>query len=336
MNLVTFLTREEARHPNVGAVLGDAVIDLEVASTWAQGACNLSKQDVPASLLELIYMGPETWDYVRCILGNVAQAEDPLRLKGAGKKPVAFPRSSVRLLAPIRPLTLRDGYAFEQHVKTANANRGRDVPEEWYKFPIFYFSNPNSIFGPDDIIPYPSYTQAMDYELEIAVVIGKEGMDIKPEDAPDHIFGFTIFNDWSARDVQREEMKVGLGPAKGKDFASSLGPTVVTLDALNDRATERPSVYDLTMIARVNGKELSRGNFKDIYWSFGDLIARASQSVMLYPGDVIGSGTLGTGCLLELTKGEGPWLQGGDVVELEIERIGVLRNTISPSSVNSK
>jgi fumarylacetoacetate (FAA) hydrolase len=234
----------------------------------------------------------------------------------------------VQFLSPLKPNTLRDGYAFEQHVKTANKNRGRDVPEEWYQFPVFYFTNPNTAFGHDDTIPYPPYTNAMDYELEIAAIIGKGGMNIKPEDAPKHIFGYTIFNDWSARDVQRKEMTVGLGPAKGKDFASAFGPVIVTREALADKATGRPGVYDLEMVARVNGKELSRGNFKDMHWSFGDIIARASDSTMLYPGDVIGSGTVGTGCLLELTKFQGPWLNHGDVVELEVERIGVLRNVV--------
>ena len=233
-----------------------------------------------------------------------------------------------KFLPPLLPTTLRDAYAFEQHVKTANQNRGRDVPEEWYEFPVFYFTNPHSIFGPEDVIPYPAYTSALDYELEIAVVIGKAGMNIKAEEADQHIFGYTIFNDWSARDVQRAEMKVGLGPAKGKDFASSLGPLIVTREALADRAVGRAGVYDLEMRARVNGVEMSKGNLKDIFWSFGEIIARASQSVTLQPGDVIGSGTVGTGCLLELTKANGPWLNAGDVVELDVEEIGILRNTI--------
>ena len=234
----------------------------------------------------------------------------------------------VSFLSPLKPTTLRDGYAFEQHVKTANKNRGREVPEEWYQFPVFYFTNPNAVFGHEDIIPYPPYTQAMDYELEIAAVIGKPGINIKPEEAEQYIFGYTIFNDWSARDIQRKEMVVGLGPAKGKDFASSFGPVIVTHESLADKAVGRPGVYDLEMTARVNGVEMSRGNFKDMHWSFGEIVARASESVMLYPGDVIGSGTVGTGCLLELTKFQGPWLNRGDVVELEIERIGVLRNTV--------
>jgi len=238
-------------------------------------------------------------------------------------------RNKVTLGAPIHlPTSLRDFYAFEQHVATANANRGREVPKEWYDFPVFYFSNASAVYGPDDTIPYPSYSDALDYELEVACVIGKAGRDISADKAEEHIFGYMIFNDWSARDVQKLEMRVGLGPAKGKDFATSFGPYLVTPDELADRHTGRPGVYDLEMVARVNGVEKSRGNWKDLYWSFGKMIERASQDVTLHPGDVIGSGTVGTGCLLELTKGEGPWLQPGDVVELEIERLGVLRNTI--------
>ena len=270
-------------------------------------------QSIPfASLLDLIQAGDDGME-------RICNLRDKSRI----------PLNEVLLHAPIsRPTTLRDGYAFENHVKTANANRGREVPAEWYKFPIFYFTNPNNIYGPDDEIPYPSYTNEMDYELEIAAVIGKSGINIKPEDAPKHIFGYTIFNDWSARDVQREEMKVSLGPAKGKDFASALGPCIVTADEFADKSVNRPGVYDLEMRARVNGTEKSHGNFKNMYWTFGDILARASENVTLLPGDVIGSGTVGTGCLLELTKGEGPWLNEGDVVELEVERIGILRNSV--------
>ncbi len=233
------------------------------------------------------------------------------------------------------PHSIRDFYAFEQHVKTANENRGREVPKEWYEIPVFYFSNHTAIYGPDDVIPYPCHSEALDYELEIACVIGKAGRDIPAEQAEDHIFGYMIFNDWSARDIQRQEMAVGLGPAKGKDFASSFGPYLVTPDELADRHTGRPGVYNLEMVARVNGKERSRGNWKDLHWSFGDMIARASEGVMLQPGDVIGSGTVGTGCLLELTKAQGPWLQPGDVVELEIERLGALRNVVGEKSGGS-
>lgn len=264
------------------------------------------------SMLDLIKSGEKGLDIIRGL-----------------PKEKLLPIKEVHLHSPIpRPPTLRDFYAFEQHVKTANQNRGRNVPDNWYKFPVFYFTNPNSIFGPDEEIPFPTYTQALDYELEIAAIIGKPGVDIKPENAPAHIFGYTIFNDWSARDVQREEMKVALGPAKGKDFASSLGPTIVTADEFTREIPDKPGVYDAVMSARINNEERSRGNFKDIYWSFGQIIARASDSVMLNPGDVIGSGTVGTGCLLELTKAKGPWLQHGDIVELEIEGIGILKNIV--------
>jgi fumarylacetoacetate (FAA) hydrolase len=261
---------------------------------------------------------------------EVIQAGTEAAERSASSTPIHL--AQVTLHAPLHPRTLRDAYAFEQHVKTANANRGREVPENWYKFPVFYYTNPHTIFGPNETVPYPPYTQAMDYELEIAVVIGRAGRDISPEAAPEHIFGYTIFNDWSARDVQRDEMKVGLGPAKGKDFASSFGPWLITPDELAGQATDRPGVYDLLMRARVNGQERSRGNFKDIYWSFGEIIARASESVELLPGDVIGSGTVGTGCLLELTKAQGPWLQPGDTVELEIQNLGTLRNQIEEKS----
>lgn len=242
------------------------------------------------------------------------------------------PFEASRLKAPLpRPPTLRDFYAFEQHVRVSHANRGKEIPPEWYLFPVFYFSNPNNVCGPGDLIPKPTYTQALDYELEIACIIGQAGKDILPENAEDYIFGYTIFNDWSARDVQAIEMRVGLGPAKGKDFASSLGPWITTPDELMDHRTAKPGVYDLAMSARLNGSERSRGNWRELHYSFGEMIARASAGVWLLPGDVIGSGTVGNGCLLELTAGVGPWLQPGDVVELEIERLGVLKNRIVKS-----
>ena len=181
---------------------------------------------------------------------------------------------------------------------------------EWYEIPVFYFSNPAAIYGPDDEIPYPEGSEALDYELEVAAVIGAEG----------RIGGFTVMNDWSARDLQRREMKVGLGPAKGKDFATSLGPVLVTPDELGDLSLE--------MVARVNGEERSRGNLGDIYHSWESILAQASRNTELRPGDVLGSGTVGTGCILE--HGDERWLQPGDEVELEVEGIGVLRNRVGP------
>ena len=217
--------------------------------------------------------------------------------------------AEVRLRAPIpQPPSVRDFYAFEQHVATARGARGLEMPPEWYGRPVFYFSNPAAIYGPDEEIAFPAESAEWDYELEVAAVIGSEG----------RIAGYTVLNDWSARDLQRAEMTVGLGPAKGKDFATSLGPVLVTRDELGDLRLE--------MIARVNGEERSRGNLGDIHWPFEDLAAHAAANTRLVPGDVLGSGTVGTGCILE--HGDGRWLGSGDEVELEVEGIGVLRNRV--------
>ena len=231
---------------------------------------------------------------------------------GKAREHAEYPLSEVRLLAPVRrPPSVRDFYAFEEHVRNARAVTGRgEVVPEWYELPVFYFSNPAAIYGPDDEIPYPEGSQALDYELEVAAVIGADG----------EIGGFTVMNDWSARDLQRKEMRVGLGPAKGKDFATSLGPVVVTPDELGDLRLE--------MVARVNGEERSRGNLGDLYHSWEAILEHAARNTHLRPGDVIGSGTVGTGCILE--HGDERWLQPGDEVELEVERIGVLRNEFGP------
>jgi fumarylacetoacetate (FAA) hydrolase len=216
----------------------------------------------------------------------------------------------VRLLPPVlHPPSIRDFYAFEQHVRTARAARGLDVPREWYEQPVFYFSNPAAIYGPEAEIPYPEGTEELDYELEVAAIVGAEG----------RIAGFTVMNDWSARDLQRSEMRVGLGPAKGKDFATSLGPVVVTVDEFDGSGG--------AMVARVNGEERSRGDLASMYHSWEAIRAHAARNTVLYPGDVLGSGTVGTGCILE--HGDGRWLQPGDVVELEVEGIGILRNTVA-------
>ena len=201
------------------------------------------------------------------------------------------------------------------------------MPQEWYEFPAFYYSNPHVIYSPEDDLPYPSYTKTLDYELEVACVIGRGGIDIPETEAEAHIAGYTIMNDWSARDVQVGEMKIGLGPAKAKDFATSLGPWLVTADELQDKKTG-PGKFNLKMTAKVNNKQLSLGNMGKMHWTFPQMIARASQSVQLQPGEVFGSGTVGTGSLLELGQDVHPWLKPGDVVELEIERLGVLRNKV--------
>lgn len=233
----------------------------------------------------------------------------------------------VKLMAPLpNPKSVRDFYAFEQHVKTARENRGLEMIPEWYEFPVFYFTNHLAIKGPEDEIRRPKLCKWLDYELEIACVIGKEGSDIQAKDAEDYIFGFMIMNDWSARDFQRQEMKVGLGPAKGKDFSTSFGPWMVTKDELESRISNKG--FDLEMTARINGIELSKGNMKDIYYSFSEMVERASAGTTLYPGEVLGSGTVGSGCILELGTEVHRYLEPGDEVELEITHLGVLKNTI--------
>jgi fumarylacetoacetate (FAA) hydrolase len=216
----------------------------------------------------------------------------------------------VELRPPVlHPPSVRDFYAFEEHVANARGRRGDSVPREWYEQPVFYFSNPAAIYGPEEELPFPKDTEELDYELEVAAIIGAEG----------RIGGFTVMNDWSARDLQRREMRVGLGPAKGKDFGTSLGPIVVTPDEFDGSSA--------VMVARVNGEERSRGELADMYWSWDDLVAQAARNTRLFPGDVLGSGTVGTGCILE--HSDGRWLRPGDVVELEVEGIGVLRNRVA-------
>jgi fumarylacetoacetate (FAA) hydrolase len=230
---------------------------------------------------------------------------------------------------PLPPVaSLRDFYAFEQHVKTCRAQRGLDMVPAWYEVPVFYFSNPASILGHDEPVYAPRDSQALDYELELACVIAKEARDLPADDrALEYVAGFTIMNDWSARDLQRIEMSVGLGPSKGKDFATSLGPELVSFDELHE--CYREGRLHLEMTATVNGRLLSRGNSGTMYWTWPQILAHASRDTTLRPGDVLGSGTVGTGCILELTpEAVGGWLQPGDVVELTIERLGTLRNRV--------
>jgi 2-keto-4-pentenoate hydratase/2-oxohepta-3-ene-1,7-dioic acid hydratase in catechol pathway len=242
-----------------------------------------------------------------------------------------FALDSVRLLPPIHhPPSVRDFYAFEQHVKTARQRRGLEMDPDWYELPVFYFSNPYATCGPEDDVRIPPGCQELDYELEVAAVVGKAGADLDPQTAEQHIVGYTIMNDWSARDVQRREMKLSMGPVKGKDFATSLGPMLVTADELEP--LRKSHAFDLAMTARVNGVEYSRASLADIFWSFGEMLAYASRGTRVEPGDLIGSGTCGTGCILELSLVHGgkryPWLQPGDVVELEVQELGVLRNRV--------
>jgi fumarylacetoacetate (FAA) hydrolase len=240
------------------------------------------------------------------------------------------PVDRVQLLTPLpEPPSIRDFYAFEAHVATARQSRGLEMEPDWYELPVFYFTNPAGVLGPGDAVHAPRDTRELDYELEVAAVIGRDCADVAPDRWLEVVAGFTVMDDWSARDLQRREMALNLGPAKGKDFGTSLGPVLVTPEELLDeRGVPRGA-----MVARVNGDEWSRGELADLHHPWGTLIAHASRDTRLRVGDVIGSGTVGTGCILELGLVHGrdryPYLVSGDQVELEVEGIGVLRNRVA-------
>ena len=246
------------------------------------------------------------------------------------------------ILAPVpHPTSCRDGYAFRQHVAAARRNRKVDMIPEFDQYPIFYFTNHNSIQGPGDILCMPDHFEKLDFELEAAIVINRPGRNIKAADADQYIAGLMIMNDMSARRLQMEEMLLNLGPAKGKDFSTVIGPMLVTLDELEHleipaKTNHTGKAWNLKMTCKVNGIQVSEGNVGDMDWTFAEIIERCSYGVSLYPGDVIGSGTVGTGCFLEL-NGTGKlndpnykeqWLQAGDIVEMEIDGLGLLKNTI--------
>jgi fumarylacetoacetate (FAA) hydrolase len=227
----------------------------------------------------------------------------------------------------LRPPSLRDFYAFEQHVATMWHRRGGEVPEAWYRLPIFYFSNVSEIRGPGDPVWAPRGSSELDYELEVAALVDTAVRDLSATRGEEAIGGYLVFNDWSARDLQREETTVRLGPAKGKDFASSIGPWLVTPDELADARSGNG--YDLAMTASVNGQELSHGSWATAQFSFGQMIERASADVRLQPGDLLGSGTVGTGCLLEIREETlGRYLEPGDSVTLTVERLGTLSSPV--------
>ena len=323
MKLVSF-ARRGATGRALGALDGDHVLHL------AHAAAILGSSDGERATLATMESLLADWARGFPVAQRVAEraaAFPPGNRAESLLQATRHPLDDLTIRVPVaHPPSLRDFYSFETHVKNARARRGLPVPPEWYEFPAFYFSNPGALLGQGDDVRKPAWTEALDYELEIACVIGRRARDVRAEDWRDVVAGFTILNDWSARDVQRKEMAIGLGPAKGKDFATSLGPALVTLDEVESRsAGDR---HDLAMEARVNGRVLSRGNAKDLHFTFGQMIARASQDVYLFPGDVIGSGTVGTGCILELGAETHPWLKPGDEVTLSIDLLGTLTNRI--------
>jgi 2-keto-4-pentenoate hydratase/2-oxohepta-3-ene-1,7-dioic acid hydratase in catechol pathway len=244
------------------------------------------------------------------------------------------PLSEAQLLAPIpAPPSIRDFMAFEEHVVTSSVALGQEVNPDWYKIPVFYFTNPAAVHSATADVRISPGSTAFDYELEIAAVIGKGGSDLDPETAAEHIAGYMLLCDWSARDLQAREMKQMLGPVKGKDSATSFGPFLVTPDELTHRRSG--DAYDLGMRAYRNGELYSSGNLADLYWSFPQMLAYASRGTRLRPGDVIGSGTVGTGCILELSRVHGqdtyPYLRAGDTVRLEADELGAIEATMLPA-----
>jgi 2-keto-4-pentenoate hydratase/2-oxohepta-3-ene-1,7-dioic acid hydratase in catechol pathway len=241
-----------------------------------------------------------------------------------------IPLHSVRLLPPVRPFAIRDFITFEQHVVGSYAGLGRPVPAEWYEIPTFYFTNPHCLIGANDPVPVPPGSTLLDFELEVAAIIGRDGYNLTVEEAAACIAGFTIFNDWSARDLQSYEMRIGLGPAKGKDTASTLGPFLVTPDELEPY--RRGDRYDLALSVFVNNKLIGTDSLLNMAWSFPEMIAYASRGTMVCAGDVIASGTCGNGCLLELWGRKGkqdpPPLAVGDIVTMTAEGLGRIENKV--------
>ncbi|HET9057540.1 MAG TPA: fumarylacetoacetate hydrolase family protein [Chitinophagaceae bacterium] len=272
----------------------------------------------------------------------VAMSGDRAIKDGRISKNMGIPYESVQILAPVPfPTSCRDGYAFRQHVEAARRNRKVQMIPEFDQYPIFYFTNHHSIQGPGTISCMPDHFEKLDFELEVAIVICRHGRNIRAEDADNYIGGLMIMNDMSARRLQMEEMLLNLGPAKGKDFSTVIGPMLVTTDELEalevlPKEGHVGKNWDLKMNCWVNGVQVSSGNVKDMDWTFAEIIERASYGATLYPGDVIGSGTVGTGCFLELNgtgKLDNPdyveqWLKEGDVIEMEIDSLGKLTNTI--------
>lgn len=314
MKLVTYKSNGAMR---LGVVVANSIVDVAKAFP-----------EYPSSMLALLEMGQGAM----ATLATQAAALVATSIDASLLAP-----SDAMLCSPVpRPTSMRDGYAFRQHVEAARRNRGVEMIPEFDEIPIFYFTNHQAVYGPGDIPVRELHCAKLDFELECAIVIGTEGRNISGSEADKYIAGFMVMNDWSARELQMQEMKLNLGPAKGKDFATSLGPWLVTPDELEQYIVPSPkgvgNAYNLTMTTTVNGTEVSRGNVADMSWTFAQIIERASYGVTLYPGDVIGSGTCGTGCFLELNGSkvfEQPWwLKPGDVVECTIDMLGTLRNTV--------
>jgi fumarylacetoacetate (FAA) hydrolase len=321
MKLITYLKGGEEQQ--LAMVVNGIVYDMDALHS-----------DLPVSMAMFL----NYWEDVMPMARNCEQRI----LEGGFTKMAGIAMDAAQILAPVpHPTSCRDGYAFRQHVAAARRNRGVPMIPEFDQFPIFYFTNHNSIQGPGNILCMPDHFEKLDFELEAAIVVCKPGRNIPAAEADEYIGGLMIMNDMSARRLQMEEMLLNLGPAKGKDFSTVIGPMLVTLDELEQyevpcKDSHTGKAWNLGMKCRVNGIQVSEGNVSDMDWTFAEIIERCSYGVDLFAGDVIGSGTVGTGCFLELNgtgKLNNPdyteqWLQPGDVVEMEIDGLGMLSNTI--------
>ncbi|MEO5563249.1 MAG: fumarylacetoacetate hydrolase family protein, partial [Chitinophagaceae bacterium] len=320
MKIVTYV---KEGHEQLGVLVNDIVYGMDVLHP-----------DLPTTMNMFLTYWEDTLP--------IAQAGELMLREGTRTSNKGVPLSTLNLLAPVPfPTSCRDGYAFRQHVAAARRNRKVEMIPEFDEFPVFYFTNHHSIQGQGNINCMPDHFEKLDFELEAAIVICKQGRNIKAEEADEYIGGLMIMNDMSARTLQMEEMKLNLGPAKGKDFSTVIGPWFVTLDELAEfevpaKENHVGKSWNLSMKCWVNDKQVSEGNLSDMDWTFAEIVERASYGVDLYPGDVIGSGTVGTGCFLELNgtgKLNNPdyaeqWLQPNDVVVMEIAGLGKLSNTI--------
>lgn len=330
MKLVTFeVSTVVGRFQRLGALLQemDYILDLNAMYTWWLAQEGMARPErladvvIPPAMRGFIEGGEHSLEAARKLLAHVQtewNLQEAVRFKGENGENLLFHRSNVKLLTPLpNPNALRDFMTFEAHVKRGYERRGQPMPEQWYRFPVYYKGNHRTLIGPDEPIIWPRYTQKLDYELELACILGKQGRDIAEGEAGRYIFGYAVLNDFSARDIQMDEMICRLGPAKGKDFATAVGPYIVTAD-------EIPDPRNLRMTARINGEVWSEGNSGASHWTWEQMIAHVSNEEDLYPSDILGSGTVGGGCGYELDR----WIQPGDTVELEIEGLGKLRNTI--------
>ncbi|MFC1916033.1 fumarylacetoacetate hydrolase family protein [Chloroflexota bacterium] len=326
MKLVTFEVKTEVgKFQRIGVLRDQEVIDLNAAYSsylrevrgiyrWRE----LAQSILPTDMLKFIEGGDMSKEAAQLALDYLEREGGS---EGKDGEKLIYQVGKVRLMAPVpRPVSIRDCMAFFQHIK--DALHLEELPQVYYEIPAHYRSSTTDVIGPDDPILWPSYTEKLDYELEFAVCIGKQGVNIPAEKAEEYIYGYTIFNDISARDIQKEEMALELGPAKGKNFQNSkiMGPCLVTPDELD--------ANNLRMVARINGEVWSDGNSRDMHFQFPQLIAYLSKDDPVYPGEFIGSGTVGSGCGLELDR----WLKPGDVVELEVAGIGILRNKVERSA----